>query len=234
VPKKYLESWKKAKSKFESATGKKKPDPKSRFGKLFSKINSTGLEGALKSYDAAKTVKEAQKHARAFRSAASNYIPTLDAAAKAAKQDGDTVYAEACDEMVAKLNKISANVIVDLERFDDMPEDVDGYFRSPYWYKKLYKYAKKEYATENIELYDKIFNGKLRSAKASSEAYDEYVADKSPKEVNIKSATRAACKKIAEKGNWTAMPWDAIGNELAANICDTLVRLERAVLDGVD
>ncbi|MBK3776373.1 hypothetical protein GAY31_19825 [Azospirillum brasilense] len=80
MAKSYLESWKKAKDRFEKATGKKKPDPKSRFGKLFSKISSTGLESALKSYDAAKTVKDAQKHARAFKTAASSYIPTLDTA----------------------------------------------------------------------------------------------------------------------------------------------------------
>ncbi|MBK4720248.1 hypothetical protein JJL56_15360 [Azospirillum sp. YIM DDC1] len=232
MAKSYLESWKKAKDRFEKATGKKKPDPKSRFGKLFSKISSTGLESALKSYDAAKTVKDAQKHARAFKTAASSYIPTLDTAGKAAKQDGDAVYAEACADMVASLNKIAGNVTMDLERFDDLPKDLDGFFKSPYWFKLLQKQAKKEYSLENIELYDMILKRKLSKEDASEKAYKDYVELKSPKEVNIKSATRKSCKQIADQGKWKAMPWDDVAFDLAENLCDTVVRLQEAIATG--
>ena len=232
MAKSYLESWKKAKDRFEKATGKKKPDPKSRFGKLFSKISSTGLEGALKSYDAATTVKDAQKPARAFQTAAGNYIPTLDAAGKAAKQDGDTVYAEACADMVASLSKISANVITDLERFDDLPKNIDGYFKSPYWFKLLQKQAKKEFSMENVELYDLILRRKLSKDDASEKAYMDYVDSKAPKEVNIKSATRKACKQAADQGKWKSIPWDDVAFDLGINLSDTIGRLQSAVAKG--
>ncbi|CAO3373870.1 hypothetical protein [Azospirillum argentinense] len=232
MAKSYLESWKKAKDRFEKATGKKKPDPKSRFGKLFSKISSTGLESALKSYDAAVTIKDAQKHARAFQTAAGNYIPTLDAAGKAAKQDGDTVYAEACAAMVASLSKIAANVVTDLERFDDLPKDIDGYFKSPYWFKLLQKQAKKEFSTENIELYDLILKRKLSKEDASQKAYMDYVDSKAPKEVNIKSSTRKACKQAADQGKWKAIPWDDVLFDLGINLADTIGRLHSELAKG--
>ncbi|WP_146205892.1 hypothetical protein [Azospirillum sp. TSH58] len=232
MAKSYLASWKKAKDGFEKATGKKKPDPKSRFGKLFSKISSTGLESALKSYDAATTVKDAQKHARAFQSAAGSYIPTLDAAGKAAKQDGDAVYAEACADMVASLNKIAGGVVTDLERFDGLPKTIDGYFKSPYWFKLLHKVAKQEMSLENVELYDKILKGKLSKAEPAEEAYKEYVAVRSPKEVNIGSGTRSACKKCADQGAWTAMPWDKVAKDLGVNLADTIGRLHSALAKG--
>ena len=232
VAKSYLASWKKAKDSFEKATGKKKPDPKSRFGKLFSKISSTGLESALKSYDAATTVTDAQKHARAFQAAAGSYIPTLDAAGKAAKQDGDTVYADACADMVAALNKISGNVVTDLERFDEMPKKINDYFKSPYWFKLLQKQAKKEYSLENVELYDMFLRGKLSKADASEKAYKEYVAVRSPKEVNIKSGTRKACKEAADQGEWTSLPWKDVAFDLGVNLSDTIARLQSAVAKG--
>lgn len=232
MAKSYLESWKKAKDRFQKATGKRKPDPKSRFGKLFSKINSTGLESALKSYDAAKTVKDAQKHARAFQAAVGSYIPTLDAAGKAAKQDGDAVYADACADMVVALNKISGNVVTDLERFADLPEGIDGYFKSPYWFKLVQKQAKKEYSLENVELYDMILRQRLSRDEASEEAYRKYIAAGSPKEVNLKAGTLKACQQAADQGKWASFPWDAVGDDLKSNMGDTIQRLHDALVLG--
>ncbi|MBY6262581.1 hypothetical protein EI613_11750 [Azospirillum sp. 412522] len=234
MAKKYLESWKKAKAKFEADTGKKKPDPKSRFGKLFAKVSSTGFEKSLKAYDAAKTVKEAEKFARAFQAAARDYIPTLDAAGKAARQDGDDVYADACAAMVASLNKITANVFMDLERFGSWPDNLDGFFKSPYWYKLLLKQAKKEFSTENVELFGLIFNKKLNSEANSQDAYETYIQAKSPKEVNITSATRKLCDKCAQEGKWKAMPWDKVEMDIGVNLGDTVFRLGSAVAAGTE
>lgn len=232
MAKKYLESWKKAKAKFEADTGKKKPDPKSRFGKIFAKVSSTGFEKSLKAYDAAKTVKEAEKYARAFQSAASDYIPTLDAAGKAARQDGDDVYADACAAMVASLNKITANVFMDLERFGSWPDKLDNFFKSPYWYKLLLKQAKKEYSTENMELFGLILNKKVNSEANAQKAYELYIRVGSAKEVNMSSTTRKLCDKCAQGGTWKAMPWDKVEMEVAVNLADTVARLGAAVADG--
>lgn len=232
MAKKYLESWKKAKAKFEATTGKKKPDPKSRFGKLFAKVSSTGFEKSLKAYDAAKTVKDAEKYARAFQAAARDYIPTLDAAGKAAQQDGDDVYADACAAMVASLNKITANVFMDLERFGSWPDDLDGFFTSPYWHKLLLKQAKKEFSTENAELFGLILNKKLNSDTNAQKAYELYIQAGSPKEVNMSSTTRKLCDKCAQEGKWKAMPWDKVEREVGINLGDTVARLGAAVADG--
>lgn len=232
MAKKYLESWKKAKAKFEADTGKKKPDPKSRFGKLFAKISSTGLEKSLKAYDAAKTVKEAEKYARLFQAAAADYIPTLDAAGKAARQDGDAVYADACGAMVASLNKITANVFMDLERYGSWPDELDDFFKSPYWHKLLLKQAKKEFSTENVELFGLILNKKVKSDANAQKAYELYIQAGSPKEVNITAPTRKLCDKCAQEGKWKAMPWDKVEMEVGANLGDTISRLSSAVAEG--
>ena len=232
MAKKYLESWKKAKDQFEKTTGKKKPDPKSRFGKLFSKISSTGLEKALKAYDDAKTIKDAEKNAVAFNAAVKAYLPTLDAAATAARQDGDKVYADACGDMVQALNKISANVVMDLERFASRPKTMEGVFRSPYWFKVMKKQAKKELSLENVELYDLIINKKLKTPASIREAYDTYIDPKAPKQVNIGSSTLALCKKAISDGDLTKMPWDKLKSDLATNLGDTLMRAENEIVAG--
>lgn len=232
MPKKYLESWKKAKDQFEKVTGKKKPDPKSRFGKIFSKISSTGLEKALKAYDDAKTIKDAEKNAVAFNAAAKAYLPTLDAAGNAARQDGDKVYADACADMAQALNKISANVVMDLERFASRPKTMAGIFRSPYWFKVIKKQAKKEMSLENVELFDLIVNNKLKTPAAIQDAYDTYIDPKAPKQVNIGSSTLALCKKAVSEKDYAKIPWEKLKTDLGTNLADTLMRAESDVVAG--
>lgn len=73
---KFAEDWSKAKADFQTATKAKKPT--ATFLGIFEK--GTGISTALKKADKAKTIGELKEAMKEFRSAAVDYVKTLDKA----------------------------------------------------------------------------------------------------------------------------------------------------------
>lgn len=122
MPSDYHARWVKAKRDFEAITGKKKPDPKGKFAKMF---NHTGLTGDLKKCDKLidaidaevrdpnkrmKLIQVAKKHIPTISKSAKSYMKQLDDSAKdeIADKNDKTVYAKGLKFLRDRLDSLES------------------------------------------------------------------------------------------------------------------------------